>query len=136
MLNEEIERLLTERFGKDSLIALATEADGVPYVRAVNALYLGSAFYCITDARSNKMRQIAKNSTVGLCGEWFTGHGRGENLGWIGTKENEVIAEKLRKAFASWLGNGHVNEADENTVILKVTLTDGVLMSHGTRYEF
>lgn len=135
-MEKTVEKLLTERFGRDSLIALATQECGVPSVRAVNALYEGGAFYCITDARSNKMRQIAKNSTVGLCGEWFTGHGRGENLGWIGAKENEVIAEKLRKAFASWLGNGHVNEADENTVILKVTLTDGVLMSHGTRYEF
>ena len=82
------------------------------------------------------MRQIKKCGTVGLCGQWFTGHGTGENLGWIGAKGNETLAKKLREAFASWLGNGHVNEADENTIILRVTLTDGVLMSQGTRYEF
>lgn len=25
---------------------------------------------------------------------------------------------------------------DENTIILRIELTDGVLFSHGTRYEF
>ena len=30
--NEKTNRLLTERFGKDSLIALATVEDGIPHV--------------------------------------------------------------------------------------------------------
>ena len=135
-MNTIVKTLMQERFGHDSLIALATQEDGVPSVRAVNAVYMDGAFYCITDTRSNKMRQIEKSNVVGLCGEWFTGHGRGESFGWIGAKENEAIAMMLREAFASWLSNGHVSEADENTIIFKITLTDGVLMSHGTRYEF
>ena len=135
-MEKSVEKLLAERFGKDALIALATQENGVPSVRAVNALYIDGAFYCITDLRSNKMRQISKNNTVGVCGEWFTGHGRGESIGWIGAKENEALAGRLREAFASWLSNDHVNESDKNTIILKVALTDGVLMSHGTRYEF
>lgn len=135
-MDQEIAVLLEGRFGKDSLIALATEENGVPSVRAVNAVYIDGAFYCVTHLLSGKMRQIAKNSTVGICGEWFAGHGRGESLGWIREQENRTLAQKLREAFASWYHNGHVNEEDQNTIILKIALTDGVLMSHGTRYEF
>ena len=32
--------------------------------------------------------------------------------------------------------NEHNNFDDENTIILCVELTDGLLLSHGTRYEF
>lgn len=135
-MNKKIAMLMQERFGKDSLIALATDEDGVPHVRAVNALYEDGAFYCVTYLLSNKMRQIAKNSTVALCGEWFTGHGRAQNLGWVKKVENAEIAERLRSAFSAWYQNGHVSEKDENTVILKITLTDGVLMAEGKRYEF
>lgn len=135
-MNTEIESILIERFGRDSLIALATEENGVPSVRAVNAVYIDGAFYTVTYLLSNKIRQIEKNSAVGVCGEWFTGHGRGESLGWIGRKENEALAARLREAFASWYQNGHVNEEDANTIILKVTLTDGVVMKNGTRYTF
>lgn len=135
-MNTEIESILIERFGRDSLIALATEENGVPSVRAVNAVYIDGAFYTVTYLLSNKIRQIEKNSAVGVCGEWFTGHGRGESLGWIGRKENEALAARLRAAFASWYQNGHVNEEDANTIILKVTLTDGVVMKNGTRYTF
>jgi len=135
-MNTEIESILIERFGRDSLIALATEENGVPSVRAVNAVYIDGAFYTVTYLLSNKIRQIEKNSAVGVCGEWFTGHGRGESLGWIGRKENEALAARLREAFALWYQNGHVNEEDANTIILKVTLTDGVVMKNGTRYTF
>lgn len=34
------------------------------------------------------------------------------------------------------IDNGHNNFNDENTIILCVELTDGLLLSHGTRYEF
>lgn len=135
-MDKAIDALLCERFSKDSLMALATEEDGVPSVRAVDMLYENGAFYCVTHLLSNKMRQIQKNGVVGLCGEWFTGHGKAENLGWICAKENEALAVKLRAAFSSWYQNGHVNEEDEGTIILRVTLTDGVLFSNGTRYAF
>lgn len=134
-LNDEIETILTERFGKDALIALATESGGTPYVRAVNAYYEDGAFYVITHALSNKMRQLAQNPAAAIAGEWFTAHGTGVNLGYIGKEENRRIADKLKDAFASWLDNGHVDLRDENTVVLRIALTDGVLLSHGTRYE-
>ncbi|MDE6281327.1 MAG: pyridoxamine 5'-phosphate oxidase family protein [Oscillospiraceae bacterium] len=133
---QEVEQIMTERFGKDTVIALATVENGVPFVRNVNAYYEDGAFYIITYARSNKMKQIGGNHAVAIAGEWFTAHGRGVNLGWFGKKENGRIAEKLKNAFSGWIDNGHNNFDDENTIILCVELTDGLLLSHGTRYEF
>lgn len=36
-LSKKAEAILLERFGKDSIIALATAVDNVPYVRSVDA---------------------------------------------------------------------------------------------------
>ena len=125
-----------ERFGKDTVIALATVEHGVPYVRKVNAYYEDGSFYIITYALSNKIKQIEKNPNVAIAGDWFTAHGKGNNLGYFGKEENRIIAEKLKVVFAEWIDNGHNNFDDENTIILCVELTDGVLLSHGIRYEF
>ena len=130
----EAQKIMNERFQKDTLIALATTDGDKPQVRTVNSYYEDGAFYVITYARSNKMRQIQENPAVAICGDWFTAHGVGENLGHILDPKNEVIADKLRAAFSQWYSNGHTNEADPNTCILCIHLTDGVLMSHGTRY--
>lgn len=134
-LNPEAEAILTERFGKDTIIALATVGEGRPYVRNVNAYYENSAFYVITHGLSNKMKQIEKNPEIAIAGDWFTAHGEGKNLGYFGKKENAEIAEKLRTVFAAWIDNGHNNFEDENTCILCINLTDGVLFSHGTCYD-
>ena len=48
----------------------------------------------------------------------------------------EELADKLREAFASWYDNGHTNENDVNTIILKITVTDGIIYKDGKRYEF
>ena len=128
--------IMNERFGHDSLLALATiDENGAPWVRTVNAYYEDGSFYVVTYALSNKMKQIAKTSAVAVSGDWFTARGTGENMGHILAKENEEMGDKLRSAFASWYDNGHTNEADVNTVILRIRLTSGVLFSHGTRYE-
>lgn len=135
-MSPEAEKIMKERFGKDTVIALATVKNDMPYVRYVNAYYENGAFYIITYALSGKMKHIADNPAVAIAGEWFTAHGRGVNLGYFGKKENELIAGKLKEAFAEWIDNGHNNFEDENTVILCVELTDGLLLSHGTRYKF
>ena len=136
MKNNEITNvIMQERFGKDSLIALATVDGDIPAVRTVNTVYIDGAFYVVTYALSGKMKQIAKNPTVAICGDWFTAHGVGENLGHVLLEENQNIMEKLRTAFSAWYNNGHTNEADPNTCLLKIRLTDGVLFSHGTRYD-
>jgi pyridoxine/pyridoxamine 5'-phosphate oxidase len=134
-ITAEAEKVMVERFGRDNIIALATLEEGIPYVRSVNTFYEEGAFYVITYALSNKMKQIEKNPIVAISGEWFTAHGKGVNLGYFGKEENRVIAEKLRKSFAEWIDNGHNNFDDVNTCILKIKLTDGVLFSNGTRYE-
>ena len=134
-LTSESQKIMNERFGKDNIIALATEDADVPYVRYVNAFYEDGVFYIITYALSNKMNQITKNPTVAIAGDWFTAHGKGINLGYFGKPENKDIAEKLKKAFHTWIDNGHNNFDDENTCILCIQLTDGVLFSHGTRYD-
>ena len=131
----QTQQIMNERFGKDSLISLATAVDGVPYVRTVNALYEEGSFYIITYALSGKMQQIAKNPTVAISGEWFTAHGIGENLGHVLLPENKAVMDILRKAFAAWYSNGHTNEADPNTCLLKIKLTDGVLFANGIRYD-
>ena len=134
-LNEEINSLLTHRFGQDSLIALATVADGLPHVRTVDGVYIDGCFYVVTYAQSGKMQQIASNPAVAVSGEWFTAHGIGENLGHVQQPENRRIMDILRTAFAAWYGNGHVDEADPHTCLLKIRLTDGVLFSDGIKYE-
>lgn len=134
-LKENVEKVIVERFGKDSLIALATVEEGVPHVRTVDGYYDNGAFYVLTYTLSNKMRQIAKNPVIAISGEWFTAHGTGTNLGWFCKKENEPIANKMNTIFAAWINNGHNNFEDENTCILRIDLTDGVLFSDGRRYE-
>ncbi|MBS5725942.1 MAG: pyridoxamine 5'-phosphate oxidase family protein [Clostridiales bacterium] len=135
-LSEEAEKVMQERFGKDTIIALATVENEVPYVRYVNAYYENGAFYIITYALSNKMRHLENNSTIAIAADWFTAHGKGINLGYFGKEENHKIAEKLKDVFSEWIDNGHNNFDDENTIILCVELTNGLLFSHGTRYDF
>lgn len=135
-LSKEAEEIMIERFGKDTVIALATIENEIPYVRNVNAYYENGAFYVITYALSNKIRHIKSNLTVAIAGDWFTAHGKGISLGYFRKQENHAIAEKLKIAFAEWIDNGHNNFDDENTIILCIELTDGILLSHGTRYEF
>ena len=125
--SQETEQIMMERFGKDTIIALATTENGIPYVRYVNAYYENGAFYIITHALSNKMKHIKDNPVVAIAGEWFTAHGKGVSLGYFGKKENCV--------FAEWIDNGHNDFDNENTIILRVELTDGLLLSHGTKYE-
>lgn len=134
-LTKEAEEILIKRFGRDCVIALATTVGGMPYVRNVNAFYFDGAFYVLTYGLSNKMKQIEENPIVALAGDWFTAHGRGINLGYFEKKENEDIAKKMRAAFSEWIDNGHNNFDDINTCILCIELTDGILLSHGTRYE-
>lgn len=97
---EKVQEIMNERFGHDTLIALATINGKFPSVRAVNAYYDDGAFYIITYALSNKIKQIEINPNVGICGDWFTAHGKGISLGWFCKEENKRIAEKLKQAFS------------------------------------
>ena len=128
-------KILEERFGHDSLISLATVKDGLPAVRTVDGYYEDCSFYVVTYAESNKIKEIIKNPAVAVCGEWFTASGTGEILGWVGEQANEEMMQKLRSVFSEWYNNGHVDEADHNTCLLRIRLTKGVLFNRGTRYD-
>lgn len=134
---EEGYRLLEENFGqgRDNIVALATMAreSGAagaprPVVRGIDAYYEGGVFYSVTNAKSNKMLQIAENPEVSVasCTEMFTASGTGQNLGWVLAPENAALRTKLRQAFAAWYDMAN-NEKDENCCILAIRLTKGTL---------
>ncbi len=127
--------IMNERFGHDTLISVATIDGKRPAVRTVNGYYEDGSFYAVTHALSNKMKQMQSNPEVAICGEWFTAHGIGENLGYVRDEKNAEIMSKLRAVFAQWYDNGHTDENDPNTCVLRIRLTDGVLFSNGTRYD-
>lgn len=136
-MNKDFDNILNGRFSKDSLISIATvDSYGTPWVRIVDAIYIDEAFYTITHNSTNKMNHINNNPVVAICGEWFSGHGKAENLGYIRNEENKDLADKLREAFSSWYDNGHTNENDVNTIILKIAVTDGIIYKDGKRFEF
>ena len=134
-LTKETDAVLRERFGKDSIMALATAVDNIPYVRSVDAFYEDGCFYVLTHGLSGKMKQIEKNPAVALSGEWFTARGKGVDLGYFGKPENARIAGKMREVFSAWIDNGHNNFEDVNTCILCIELTDGILFSNGACHE-
>ena len=116
-LTKEAEEILIERFGKDSIIALATTIDEIPYVRNVNAFYADGAFYVLTYGLSNKMKQIEANPIVALAGDWFTAHGKGINLGYFGKEENkdiEVVVDENGKNLEISPVYEHLNVAKPN----------------------
>ena len=134
-LSKETELILKNRFGKNSIIALATAENNVPYVRNVDAFYESGSFYVLTYGLSNKMRQIKQNPLVSISGEWFTAQGEGVNMGYFEDEENSHIASKMKHYFSAWIDNGHNDFNDKNTCILKIRLKTGVLFSDGKRYE-
>jgi general stress protein 26 len=133
--NEKALTLMTEWFGHDTLLSVATMDGDRPSVRIVNAYYEDGAFYSITEASSNKMQQIKRNANVAVCGDCFSMHGIGENIGQQNSADNASIMSKLRTAFADWYENGQMDENHPNSVILKIRLTDGVLWHDGERFE-
>jgi len=133
---DTVSSIMTERFGKDTLIAIATSDGDKLYNRMVDAYYQAGAFYIVTNAQSSKMLQIANHPQVAIASpEWFTGHGIGENIGWVLDPQNAEIRSALRAAFADWYDHAN-NEQDQDCCILKITLTDGMLIQdhHAIRY--
>ena len=133
---EDAIQIMNDRFSKDSLIAVATTDETKLYNRIVDAYYENGAFYISTNACSNKMTQIALHPQVAVCAvDWFSGQGNGRNLGWVMDPQNAGIRQKLREAFV-WYDEAN-DERDPNCCILKIRLTDGVLIKdhHAIRYQ-
>ena len=128
-------KLMAERGGRESLIAIATMDGNKPRVRMVDGYYEDGAYYVVTYTLSNKMKQIAANKDVAVCDvEWITANGAGENLGHVLDEKNAAMMLKVRKAFEKWYSNGHVNEKDPNTCLLRIKLTNAVITDHAKKY--
>lgn len=132
---DEAMKLLDEQVGnKDGLICLSTialepGADGKsrPAARIVDAYYEDGAFYTVTYATTDKVRQIAQNPEVAICiiVDNFTADGLGENLGWVRDEKNAEMMAKLRTIFAAWYHEAN-NDEDPNTCLLRIRLTKGL----------
>lgn len=134
---DEAMKEMAGRFSKDSLIAIATTDGERLYNRMVDAYFEDGVFYVTTNALSNKVKQTEANPQVAVCAvDWFSGHGIGENLGWVLDPKNAELRLKLREAFSAWYDYAN-NEQNKNCCILGVRLTDGMLIKdhHAVRYR-
>jgi len=138
---EEGLKLIEERCGngKDNLLALGTISiernnDGkpIPRVRDVDAYYENGVFYISTHAKSAKMREIEQNKEVAfsVCGQWISGKGIGENIGWVKDEKNAEIRAKMKKYFKWFDEVGGEDNLD--SIVLRVTITTAtVIKDHG-----
>lgn len=139
---EKAMKLLEELCGneREEVIALATISLSKndlgnlrPAVRLVCAYYEDGAFYISTDATKNKMLQIEKNNEVAVSGfGWYSFHGKAESLGWVKDEKNSEIREKFKRVFDWFADVG--DEDNPNSIVLKVTLTEGTIIDHDKRY--
>ncbi|MHB1318900.1 MAG: pyridoxamine 5'-phosphate oxidase family protein [Anaerolineae bacterium] len=125
--------VMTKQFGHDVAVSLATVSGNRPNVRTVNAYFAEDAFYITTYGLSSKMREIAVNPQVAICHNLFVAHGTGTNLGSPVAEQNSALRAVLHEVFCAFYDR-HVNEADPNTCILKVTLTDAAVFTHDAKY--
>lgn len=132
---EKALEIMRERFGSDSLIAVATIEEDRPSVRTVNSYYENGAFYVITHALSGKMKQIASNPNAAICGDWFTAHrNRGKHRACPRWKKRSDCVETSGGVFRMVYKRAYQRKRSD-TCILRIRLTDGVLLSHGVRYD-
>ena len=139
---ENAMKLMQERCGnadKDIVIGLATVAlsgsnsTPRPSNRMVCSYYENGVFYVSTDAKKSKMAEIEKNNEVAICGMgWFVANGTAENLGWVKDEKNAEIRAKMKKAFA-WFDD-HADEDNPDSIVLRITLTSGVIIDHEQKY--
>lgn len=142
---EEGMKILNERFGngKDNVISLATislenspDGNPRPCVRDVDAYYEDGAFYIVTYAQSNKVKELMKNPEVSISVHFedFFSSGTAKNLGWVLDPKNAKIREKMREVFKEWYDFAN-NENDENCCIVAVYMTKGTLrIDHGAMF--
>jgi general stress protein 26 len=126
-------QVMTEQFGHDVALSLATVSGDRPNVRVVNAYFAEDAFYVTTYGLSNKMKEIAANPQVAICHNLFVAHGTGANLGSPVSDTNSALRVVLREVFCAFYDR-HVNEADPNTCILQVTLSDAAVFTRDFKY--
>ncbi|MDO4493621.1 MAG: pyridoxamine 5'-phosphate oxidase family protein [Clostridia bacterium] len=131
-ITTETERLLTERYGTEHLVALATSANDIPTIRNVNAVYAGGCFWTLSLAGAAKLGAILGNPHVAISLAGFAAHGTAEICG---TEEHRDIVRKLEGAFRAWLGAEQPGNGDAEAVLIRIALTDAVLFADGKRHD-
>lgn len=126
--------VLNDLFGKDYTFVLATVKDGAPAQRVVDTFYCEQAFWVVTYALSNKVKELMVNHNVSLCNTFHVFKGIAYNMGHPLKEENKEIREKLVQAFEPWYF-AHNNEQDENMCYVKIELEEGFFHKDGTGYK-
>lgn len=126
--------VLAELFAKDYQFALATSNDNVPSVRFVDTFYDNGAFYIVSYAKSQKVKEIENNHKISMCNKLYRFTGTAYNIGHPLSEKNHAIREKLTKAFEHWYFE-HNNESDENMCYMKIELKQGFFYKDGTGYK-
>lgn len=124
---------MTELYSRGIVASLATVKENKPNARMVDAYFKEDKFYVVTHALSGKIQEIAKNPHVALNHNLFVAHGTGKNLGNPLADENAELRDELKQVFRAFYDK-HVNEADENTCILKIELSDAMVFAHDYKY--
>ncbi len=129
-----IEKMI-ELFSKDYQFALATCYNNIPSVRFVDAYFDGEAFYIVTYGLSQKVRDVAGNSNVALCGrKAYNFSGIADNIGHPLLPQNAQIRETLIKVFEPWYFEAN-NEDDSNMCYVKIKPTSGFFHKDGAGYK-
>lgn len=126
--------VLNELFAKDYTFVLATVNDNCPSQRVVDTYYCDQAFWIVTYALSNKVKELRKNPNVSLCNNFHIFSGKAYYMGHPLKEENKEIRETLIRVFEPWYF-AHNNEADENMCYVKVELEQGFFNVGGTGYR-
>lgn len=126
--------VLNSLFNKDCTFVLATSAENCPSQRVVDTYLCGRAFWIVTYALSNKVKELRVNPNVSLCNDFYTFKGKAYDMGHPLEEKNGEIREKLIKVFEPWYF-AHNNENDENMCYVKVELEEGFFHKDGIGYK-
>ncbi|MEA5040224.1 MAG: pyridoxamine 5'-phosphate oxidase family protein [Clostridiaceae bacterium] len=128
---QECLRTMEELFAHDCQFALATSRENIPSVRCVDMLYDDGAFFVVTYAASQKIREISDNPNVSFCRDMYRFSGKAQNIGHPLRPENAAIREKLTEAFKTWYFR-HNDEGDADMCYVKIILANGFFHKDGT----
>lgn len=130
---EEAIDVMKKVYGNNVYMTIATSINNKPNARVVNLYYEEGYFYATTYALSTKVQEIAENPYIALNHNLFVAHGVAENIGHPLKPENASIREKLKEVFSAFY-NRRVDENDENTCFLKITLNDALIFDNNYKY--
>ena len=133
-LFEKSMSVLSELFGQDYQFSLATAKDNKPSVRVVDIYYEEGAFWVVTYANTDKVKEIEENPNVALCSEFHSFKGNAYNMGHPLKEENRKIRETLINVFQPWYFE-HNDENDMNMCYVKIDLTEGFFHKAGKGYR-